>query len=257
MTSLTRWAADRGVPGRRRENVPERRERARASQKPVPKPVRTRPPPAPAVRRAPLERWGRNAREDPHVLLDRFRAWSAEHYPQRAECPVLGHGDPEARVLVLVRAPGPAECRRGVALSGPALEAVQAWLAPGGYRVARGGGVFVSGASVYCTPPGGPLADGSLAASRPLLDALVGAMRPHWIVACGAEAARAVLGGTGRTLEGMRGAWRAPRPDLAPWRGVLWPCEVRATYHPAYALRSPRRTAAARADFEALEPRRR
>ena len=167
--------------------------------------------------------------------------------------PVVGHGDPYARVLVVGRAPGYSECRNRRAFSGRAATFVNRMLAHQGVRLTPDGGAFATNASAFFSPSGEEPSRHALAASAPVVHALMSAIKPLYIIVCGRQAAKVILGNTGKSIEELRGYWRTPTIEAAPWRSQVWPVDVRVTYHPLYVLRDEnRRTAKARMDFDSV-----
>ena len=122
-----------------------------------------------------------------------------------------------------------------------------------GVRSGRFGGVFLANASVCFAPAGEEPGSEALEHSAPVLKALLGAVRPRVVVACGAQAASWTLGKPRTRIEQMRGSWWKPAFSVAPWRSAVWPVMVRVSYHPLYVLREEaRRMPKARKDFRAV-----
>jgi len=137
---------------------------------------------------------------------------------------VPGGGDRRARLLVVGGAPGAEDDQRGEPLVGPAGELFEQMLLAIGLDRRR---VFITSA-LKCRPSGShdPGPD-PLAACSPYLARQVALLQPAAILALGAVAARALLGG-----DGGIDAWRGADARHA---GI----PVVVSEHPAQLLRSP------------------
>ncbi|MBM3868998.1 MAG: uracil-DNA glycosylase [Verrucomicrobia bacterium] len=149
------------------------------------------------------------------------------------QCPLLGHGSLDAKVLFVGEAPTLGEMEAGQAFAGEAGELLQKILAA----------AAISPADCYFAPamvwrPEPPTQYGKrppnareLAFNLPYLRAQIDVVAPRAVVALGAQAFEA-LHGRAPTITQARGRWF----DLA---GV----PLLATFHPNYLLHSPSATA--------------
>jgi len=145
---------------------------------------------------------------------------------------VFGAGSPRARVMFIGEGPGYEEDRRGEPFVGKAGELLDKILAAIGLSRET---VYIANI-VKCHPmaePSVPDRRGNdrpptpeeTAACRPYLDAQIDLIRPGFLVALGASAARALTGST-QGITAMRGQWKE-------YRGI----PLLPTYHPAALLR--------------------
>ena len=249
MTSLERWARQR-LPAGTRKNAERTRTRHSGA---VPIGCQSPPPQG-----SPLETLTEYEQADPLTLISRLDQWYADNTEDSGVRPVVGHGDPEPELIVIGRAPGHAECRAGKAFAGGAAAVVNRLLWHQGYRLRAGGGAYATNASIFFSPSGEEPTTEALATSRPVLKALLKAMRPRYIVGCGRQAARLVLGARCAGIEVLRGQWHEAQAEMVPWRSTMWPVQVRVTYHPLFVIRDEqRRIVKARADFDAIGYQRR
>lgn len=145
---------------------------------------------------------------------------------------VFGEGDPAARVILIGEQPGDAEDRAGRPFVGPAGKILDRALGDAGIDRER---LYVTNTvkhfkweprgkrRMHKTP-----AQAEIDACRQWLDAELAAVRPDLLIALGATATHALLGGS-QPLAGLRG--RVIRREAAP--------PLLATVHPSYVLRVP------------------
>jgi len=137
---------------------------------------------------------------------------------------VFGVGNPHARLLFVGEAPGREEDLRGEPFVGRAGKLLDRMLAAMGLDRSQ---VYIMNV-VKCRPPDNrnPEAE-EIAACAHWFDAQWQSISPQVVCLLGKVAAQAVLG-TQAPMASLRGRWHESRG-----------AKVRATYHPAYLLRSP------------------
>lgn len=136
---------------------------------------------------------------------------------------VFGMGNPDAELLFVGEAPGADEDAQGLPFVGRAgqlltkiIEATKIW---------KREDVFIANI-LKCRPPGNRTpVPAEVEACLPYLVKQIEILKPRWIVALGATAAHALLGGT-TALGKLRGKWH-------DYRGI----PLLVTYHPAALLR--------------------
>jgi DNA polymerase len=133
-------------------------------------------------------------------------------------------GDPHARLLFVGEGPGYDEDRLGEPFVGKAGRLLNDMIRAMGLQREE---VYIANV-VKCRPPGNrtPAPD-ETGACLPYLEQQIDIVAPEMIIALGAVAARALLGGE-RSLGEMRRRFH-------DYRGIA----VMPTYHPAYLLRNP------------------
>jgi DNA polymerase len=161
---------------------------------------------------------------------------------------VFGVGSSRARVMFVGEGPGYEEDRRGEPFVGKAGELLDRILAAIGLSRRT---VYIANV-VKCHPmavPSEPDRRGNdrpptpeeTAACRPHLDAQIDLIRPDFLVALGASAARALTGGA-QGITALRGQWKE-------YRGI----PLLPTYHPAALLRDESLKALVWKDMKSLK----
>jgi DNA polymerase len=150
---------------------------------------------------------------------------------------VFGSGAPRARLVFVGEGPGAEEDRSGEPFVGAAGQLLTRIIAA----------ITLSRDQVYicnvvkCRPPGNRTPQGNeIAACSPFLQRQLAAIRPEFVVALGAVAARCLLA-TEKPIGRLRGR-------LYPGRGY----QILATYHPAFLLRNPEHKRAVWQDMQLL-----
>jgi DNA polymerase len=150
---------------------------------------------------------------------------------------VFGVGDPHARLLFVGEAPGRDEDRLGEPFVGRAGKLLDRMLAAMGLDRSE---VYIMNV-VKCRPPDNRNPEAAeIEACAHWFDAQWRAISPRVVCLLGKVAAQAVLG-SDAPMAAMRGRWHESR-------GV----KVRATYHPAYLLRSPQQKAHVWQDLQVI-----
>ncbi len=144
---------------------------------------------------------------------------------------VADRGDPKARVLLVGEAPGAEEDRAGLAFVGRSGRLLDAVLDEAGMDPGRD--VLIANV-VKCRPPGNrPPAAAEAEACLPFLRRQIELVAPRVLVLLGATAAKHLLPGESGGLTSRAGKlFRRPGYPAA---------DLLITFHPAYALRNPRR----------------
>lgn len=150
---------------------------------------------------------------------------------------VYGDGDPEARIVFVGEAPGADEDASGIPFVGRAGKLLEKMITAIGFER---GEVFICN-TLKCRPPDNrdPLPAEKAACEHFLVEQL-DILRPSVLVALGAHAAQ-YLCRSEETIGRLRGRWH-------DYHGI----PLRATYHPAFLLRSPSFKARAWEDFQAI-----
>jgi DNA polymerase len=161
---------------------------------------------------------------------------------------VFGVGNPQARVMFVGEGPGYMEDREGEPFVGPAGQLLDKILASVGLSRRKQdpdwSWVYIAN-MVKCHPMvdsahpdkrsnDRPPNDEEMARCRPFLMEQIRLIRPAFVVALGATAARALLKTT-RGISSLRGQWT----DFAPDGGGDFSLRLLPTYHPAALLRNP------------------
>lgn len=148
---------------------------------------------------------------------------------------VWGDGPTDATIVAIGEAPGEAEARTGRPFMGKSGQLLRAELPRAGLR-----NVYITNV-VKCRPPQNraPTPD-ELKACRPYLDEELASIKPEFVLALGATAAKAVL----------------KKPKITEAHGQLIPMASGATgmpaFHPAYCLRDPSKLAPFKNDLKRL-----
>lgn len=175
--------------------------------------------------------------------LDEVRAWAA----QVKEKPAVAAGDEvHPKVVVVGKAPGTDEVRCGRPFSGKSGKELERMLEYLGVGLEPGGGALATNASFWFARAGEAPKEEDRAAVQDVLGTLVAMAAPRVLIAAGAEGATATTG-LERPVGKLRGRWIPARWSGAP--------QVRATYHPAYLLRSPEGWREVKRDLEAVAQR--
>jgi uracil-DNA glycosylase family 4 len=150
---------------------------------------------------------------------------------------VYGDGDPEARIVFVGEAPGADEDASGIPFIGRAGKMLVKMVQAIGFERSE---VYICN-TLKCRPPGNrdPLPTEKSACEHFLIEQLQ-ILRPQILVALGAHAAQ-YLCRSELTIGNLRGRWY-------DYHGVA----LRATYHPAFLLRSPSYKAKAWDDFQEI-----
>jgi uracil-DNA glycosylase len=150
---------------------------------------------------------------------------------------VFGVGDPHARLLIVGEAPGRDEDRQGEPFVGRAGKLLDRMLAAMGLDRSE---VYIMNV-VKCRPPDNRNPEAAeIEACAHWFEAQWRAISPRIVCLLGKVAAQAVLGGNA-SMAAMRGRWHECRG-----------AKVRATYHPAYLLRSPEQKAHVWQDLQVI-----
>ncbi|MCW7946609.1 hypothetical protein AAW14_32675 [Streptomyces hygroscopicus] len=155
---------------------------------------------------------------------------------------VFGRGDPSARVVLVGEQPGDQEDRQGEPFVGPAGRLLDKALAEAG--IDRGSAYVTNAVKhfKFTVPERGkrrihkPPTLREMSACRPWLGAELDLVRPEVVVALGATAGKALLGGSFRVTK--------DRGSLLPMPGAEQERYVVATVHPSAILRADDREAA-------------
>lgn len=154
----------------------------------------------------------------------------------RAEAtqPIPWHGPLDPDLAILGEAPGRTEDREGKPFQGPAGRLLRAVLSQAGFDPSAA--TYLNAANCYPSRTHTPEPD-HLAACNIHLVGQLRVIRPRFLLIVGTTAFSAVFGKR-YELKHLRA-----RPfyveRLAPWPRLPRPITAWATYHPAYALRSP------------------
>ena len=153
---------------------------------------------------------------------------------------VYSDGGPEARIVFVGEAPGAEEDATGIPFVGRAGQLLNKMLAAMGFEREE---VYICN-TLKCRPPGNrdPLPSEKDACEHFLIEQLR-ILQPDILVALGAHAAQ-YLCASDLTIGRLRGNWHS-------FHGLA----VRATYHPAFLLRSPSYKAKAWEDYQAIHAR--
>jgi DNA polymerase len=154
---------------------------------------------------------------------------------------VYGIGNTERPPIMFVgEAPGMNEDTKGVPFIGRAGELLDRMISAMGYTRDQ---LYIAN-SVNCRPPDNrkPEID-ELAACKEHLVGQIRFIQPKIVVALGASAAQSLLSSK-KTIGELRGRWYA-------WEDI----PVRATFHPAYLLREPRKKVEAWEDLQVVRQR--
>ena len=150
---------------------------------------------------------------------------------------VYGDGDAEAPIVFVGEAPGAEENATGVPFVGRAGQLLNQMIAAIGFKREE---VYICN-TLKCRPPGNrdPQPSEKAACEHFLVEQL-GILRPRMLVALGAHAAQ-YLCRSELSIGRLRGQWHS-------YHGI----PLRATYHPAFLLRSPSFKAGSWEDFQAI-----
>lgn len=150
---------------------------------------------------------------------------------------VFGEGNPGARLVLVGEAPGFEEDQRGEPFVGPAGELLTKIMAA--IKLSRDQ-VYICNI-VKCRPPDNrtPRPD-EISTCRPFIERQLAAIRPDFVCALGAVAARALLD-TMMPISQLRGQFHA-------FQGM----QLMPTFHPAYLLRNPDKKREVWADMKML-----
>lgn len=150
---------------------------------------------------------------------------------------VYGVGNPEAKIVFVGEGPGGEEDRQGIPFVGRAGELLTKMVEAIGFRRDE---IYICN-TVKCRPPENrDPTPAEKEACRDFLIEQLEILRPQILVGLGAHAAQ-YLAGREDSIGRLRGKWHE-------YRGIL----VRATYHPAYLLRSPSMKAGSWEDFREI-----
>jgi DNA polymerase len=145
---------------------------------------------------------------------------------------VICRGNPEAKLMLIVEAPGPEENKRGKPFVGRSGQLLDQILEAANFDPEKD--VFISN-SVFRMPPGEggksfrkPTND-EIAYYQPYLLEIIRLVDPKIMLLIGNVATQSILGKTGITK--LRGQW-------FEWNGR----DVMPIFHPSYLLRNPART---------------
>ena len=178
--------------------------------------------------------------EQPAKYAAAARTWFARQQPD-GRPPVIGHGDDNARVVIMGKAPGEAECRAGAAFVGPSGDLLSHGLANRGLAARPGGGVWLTNASFWFAEAGAEPSSESVLAGLPVHAALLDLLNPDIIIACGRLAGHTATG-SNNSVARLRQQLQFASIELAPW-SERRKRAVHVTWHPAYVLREPRAAA--------------
>lgn len=153
---------------------------------------------------------------------------------------VFGVGNPQAELMFVGEGPGADEDEQGEPFVGRAGQLLNNMINAMGLKREQ---VYIANV-VKCRPPGNrtPERDECDTCS-PFLMRQIAVVRPKYIVALGAVAAKNLLG-VNDSMGNLRGRFYEFMPHLpkdAPERDPSWDgAQLAVTYHPAYLLRDPR-----------------
>lgn len=150
---------------------------------------------------------------------------------------VYGDGDAEARIVFVGEAPGAEENKTGIPFIGRAGKLLEAMIKAMGFERSE---IYICN-TLKCRPPENrdPKPAEKAACEHFLVEQL-DILRPQVLVALGAHAAQ-YLCRSEKTIGNLRGEWHS-------YHGIA----LRATYHPAFLLRSPSFKTRAWEDFQAI-----
>ena len=163
---------------------------------------------------------------------------------------VFGVGNPQADLMFVGEGPGADEDEQGEPFVGRAGQLLNNMIAAMGLQREE---VYIANV-VKCRPPGNrtPERDECDTCS-PFLMRQVAVIRPKFIVALGAVAAKNLLG-VNDSMANLRGRFYDFMPHLpkdSPERDPSWEgAQLAVTYHPAYLLRDPRQKKEAWKDLQ-------
>ena len=150
---------------------------------------------------------------------------------------VYGDGDAEAPIVFVGEAPGGEEDATGIPFVGRAGQLLNKIIAAMGFRREE---VYICN-TLKCRPPGNRDPEpGEKEACEPFLIEQLQVLRPTILVALGAHAAQ-YLCRSDQSIGRLRGRWHR-------YQGI----PLRATYHPAFLLRSPSFKSRTWEDFQAI-----
>jgi uracil-DNA glycosylase len=154
---------------------------------------------------------------------------------------VFARGSAAAQLVLVGEGPGENEDREGVPFIGKAGKLLDSMVIAAGLSLDE---IYIVNA-VKCRPPKNrkPEPD-EIEACRPYLVEQLSVLRPRVIIALGATAVQALLGGRPEGITRMRGAWK-----------LYGETPVMPTYHPAYLLREPRKKQESQTDLDAAVAR--
>ncbi len=179
-------------------------------------------------------------------LVAAIRAFDGCALKETATNTVIYDGNPGARVLDVVEAPGAAEAGRGLPCVGRAGHLLDRMLAAIGLDRTTACITNI----IFWRPPGNrsPTSD-EVATCLPFAQRFIELVGPAVLVLVGGISAKAVLGRS-EGITGLRGAWHEYQSP-----GLAAPIDAIAIYHSAFLLRQPLRKREAWRDLLAIEAR--
>ncbi len=174
--------------------------------------------------------------DDLKCMMERFEGCSLKF---SASSTVFGNGNPNASLMIIGEAPGADEDRIGEPFVGRSGNLLNKMLKAIGISREE---CFVSNVLPWRPPGNRPPTDGETAVCLPFLKRQIELVKPKIILMLGASAANALLENTD-SISRLRGHFM--EYDV----GENYSCQVLATFHPAYLLRSPGQKSKAWSDF--------
>ena len=178
--------------------------------------------------------------DDLKAMMERFDGCSLKF---SASSTVFGNGNPQANLMIVGEAPGADEDRIGEPFVGRSGNLLNKMLKA--IDISREE-CFVSNVLPWRPPGNRPPTDGETAVCLPFLKKQIELVKPKIILMLGASAANAMLDNTD-SISRLRGRFMEYEIDKN------CSCQVLATFHPAYLLRSPGQKAKAWNDFLRLK----
>ncbi|MCB1556629.1 MAG: uracil-DNA glycosylase [Alphaproteobacteria bacterium] len=167
---------------------------------------------------------------------------------------VFSDGNPRAPVMLVGEAPGADEDRMGkpfVGASGQLLDKILASIALDRAAEDPAQAVYIANILNWRPPGNRTPTPGEVEASLPFIERHIALVKPKILILCGGVSAKGLLN-TGESISRLRGRWHDYRPQT-PDIGIDAPIPARATYHPAYLLRTPAQKRAVWEDMLAVQ----
>ncbi len=217
---------------------------APAPPHPAPTIAAAEPAPPPAPRALPLHEPG--LAESLDELRAQVEAFEGCPLKRTATRTVFGVGNPNARLMLVGEAPGAEEDRQGEPFVGVSGQLLDRMLAAIGLDRSQ---VYICN-TLYWRPPGNRTpTPAETRACLPFVERQIELVAPDVLVLVGGASAKALLGRT-EGITRLRGQWLS----YATAR-MAKPIPARATFHPAYLLRSPGQKREAWRDLLAIRAR--
>ena len=143
---------------------------------------------------------------------------------------VFGHGNPNAKLVLMGDAPGTEEDRQGIPFAGSSGQLLDKMLASIGLKRDE---IYISN-TVFWRPPGNRKPNaGEVSICQPFVERMLELIDPEILITVGGPATHSLLAQQG-SISRLRGNWfsyETPRMSR--------PIQATAIYHPEYLLKSP------------------